>query len=359
MVNLYGRQWTRSELSRYVADMDQIGGIRALTFQDGPEAGVRGLEFRTGAGLSFTVLADRAMDVGLAEINGVPVSFLTAVGYAHPAYFEAPGLNWLRSFQGGLFVTCGLDTAGFPSSDADAEFGLHGRAAALPARGLSFDTEWDGDDYVLRARGRMRQVAFHGENLQLTREITARLGENRFTIHDVVENLADRTEPHMIMYHFNTGFPLLDDGTELLVRSSRADPVNERSEAVVEIYRQVHGPRSGFEEEVLIHDTVPDADGWVSATVVNRGFRDGRGLALQIRYRKDQLPFLVQWRNFRERGYVMGVEPSNADVRGRAFNRERGTLTELAPGDRREYHLEVEVADNPVEVARLAGLPGR
>ena len=60
---------------------------------------------------------------------------------------------------------------------------------------------------------------------------------------------------------------------------------------------------------MLIHDTVPDADGWVSATVVNRGFRDGRGLALQIRYRKDQLPFLVQWRNFRERGYVMGVEP--------------------------------------------------
>ena len=132
------------------------------------------------------MLADRAMDVGLAEINGVAVSFLTAVGYAHPAYFEAPGLNWLRSFQGGLFVTCGLDAAGFPSSDAEAEFGLGRRP-----HGLSFDLDWDGDDYILRARGRMRQVAFHGENLQLTREITARLGENRFTIHDVVENLAD------------------------------------------------------------------------------------------------------------------------------------------------------------------------
>ncbi len=358
MVQLYDRRWTRAELSRYVADMDQLGGIRALAYQDGPEAGVRGLEFRTGAGLAFTVLADRAMDVGLAELNGVPLSFLTAVGYAHPAYFEAPGLNWLRTFQGGLFVTCGLDTAGFPSTDAGAEFGLHGRAAALPARGLAFDADWEGDEYVLRARGRMRQVAFHGENLQLTREITARLGENRFTIHDVVENLADRVEPHMIVYHFNVGFPLLDEGAELVVQSSHADPVNERSESVVERCRQVHGPRPGFEEEVFVHDTVPAADGTVTAAVVNRAFRDGRGLALAIRYRKDQLPYLVQWRNFRERGYVMGVEPSNADIRGRAHNRERGTLTELAPGDRREYHLEIEVADDPAGVARLASGTG-
>ena len=96
---------------------------------------------------------------------------------------------------------------------------------------------------------------------------------------------------------------------------------------------------------MLIHDTVPDADGWVSATVVNRGFRDGRALALQIRYRKDQLLFLVQWRNFRERGGD-GRRASNADVRGRAFNRERGTLTELAPATA-EYHLEVEVANDP------------
>ena len=133
MVNLYEGQWTRSEpLSRYVADMDQIGGIRALTFQDGPEAGSAASSSCT-APLSFTVLADRAMDVGLAEINGVP-GLLTAVGYAHPAYFEAPGLNWLRSFQGGLFVTCGLDTAGFLSSDAEAEFGLgRPRAALRPA----------------------------------------------------------------------------------------------------------------------------------------------------------------------------------------------------------------------------------
>jgi hypothetical protein len=344
MVQLYGRAWTRAELTRYVADMAQLGGVRPVTYQDGPEAGVRALELRTGAGLSFTVLAERAMDVGLAEIAGVPLSFMTGVGYAHPAYYSGQGSDWLRTFAGGLFVTGGLDTYGQPATDEGESFGLHGRATSLAARGLAWDADWEGDEYVLRARGRMKQVAFHGEQLQLTREITARLGENRFTIHDVVENLAGRPEPHMILYHFNVGFPLLDEGSRLEVDAARTEGLDERGRAVATTARQVQGPVSGYQEEVVVHDVRPDADGRVQARMVNPAFQGGRGLALTIRYRKDELPYLWQWRNFRERAYVMGIEPGNADMRGRAYNRERGTLTILEPGERREYHLEVEAA---------------
>ena len=358
MVFLYGRTWSRAELTRHVADMDQLGGIRPVAFQDGPEAGVRGLELRTGGGFAFTVLTDRGMDVGLAELGGAPLSFMTAVGYAHPSYFEAGGQGWLRTFPGGLFVTCGLDAAGAPSADAGAEFGLHGRASVLPARRVSFDADWEGDEYVLRARGTLRQAAMHGEHLRLTREITTRLGASRFTIHDVVENLASRRESHMLVYHFNVGFPLLDEGAELLVRSTRAEGVDERSRAVADSYRRVLGPTPDFEEEVLQHDVAPDADGRVTAAVVNRAFGGGQGLALAIRYRKDQLPNLVQWRNFRERAYVMGVEPANCDIRGRAASREHGVLVELAPGERREYHLEVEVMAGPEALARLDGQVG-
>ena len=342
MVQLYGRAWTRAELTRYVADMAQLGGVRPVAFQDGPEADVRALEFRTGAGLAFTVLSDRCMDVGLAEIDGVPLSFLTGVGYAHPAYFSGYKEDWLRTFQGGLFVTCGLDTYGPPSTDAGVEFGQHGRASSLPARGLSWDADWEGDEYVLRARGRMRQVSFHGEHLQLTREITAKLGENRFAIHDVVENLAGRPEPHQILYHFNVGFPLLDDGSELEVKTARIEGLDDHAKQVEATAHQIHGPVYGFQEQVLVRDVEPDADGWATARVVNRAFDGGRGLALTIRYRKDGLPFLWQWRNLRERAYVMGVEPGNAHMGGRVYNREHGSLPILEPGERREYHLEVE-----------------
>ncbi len=354
MACLYGRAWSRSELSRYVGDMAQVAGIRPVAYQDGPEAGVRALELRTGGGLAFTVLADRGMDVGLAEIGGVPVSLLTAVGYAHPAYYEASGMDWLRTFQGGLFVTCGLDTAGFPSRDGDVDFGLHGRAAALPARGVSFDAAWEGDEYVLRVTGRMRQVSVHGEHLQLTREISARLGDNRFTLHDVVENLGARPEPHMIVYHFNVGFPLLGEGAELVVRPMLDAGHDILTEQEVLGYRRAITPAAAFAEQVFLHDPTPGPDGRVTAAVVNREFRGGQGLALAIRYDREALPYLWQWRCMRERLYVFGVEPSNADIRGRAYNREHGTLVELAPGERREYQLEVEVADTPEDVARIA-----
>jgi hypothetical protein len=344
MVQLYGKAWTRAELTRYVADMGQLGGVRPVMFQDGPEAGVRALEFRTGAGLSFTVLAERAMDVGLAEIDGVPLSFMTGVGYAHPAYYSGHGSDWLQTFPGGLFVTGGLDTYGQPASDEGVEYGLHGRATALAARGLSWDADWEGDEYVLRARGRMKQVSFHGEHLQLTREISAKLGENRFTIRDVVENLAGRPEAHMMLYHFNVGFPLLDEGSRLDVEVNRTDGLDERAQRIVESARHVQGPVYGYQEEVVVHDVKPDAEGWVTARMVNLSFQGGRGLSMSVHYRKNELPYLWQWRNFRERAYVMGIEPGNADMRGRAYNRERGTLPILAMGERREYTLEVEAA---------------
>jgi len=88
----------------------------------------------------------------------------------------------------------------------------------------------------------------------------------------------------------------------------------------------------------------PGSDGRVSARMVNPNFSGGRGLALTITYQKEQLPYLWQWRNFRQGAYVMGIEPGNADMRGRAYNRERGTLPVLQTGERREYTLQVDVA---------------
>ena len=39
--------------------------------------------------------------------------------------------------------------------------------------------------------------------------------------------------------------------------------------------------------------------------------------------------------------YVLGIEPANCHVEGRARERERGTLEFLQPGEKRNFYLEL------------------
>src|SRR5688572_21350829 len=118
MARLYGREWTRADLTRRVGDMDQIAGVTSYEYADGPACGVRSLLFRTGSGFQFEVLVDRGMDIGLAEWRGQPLAWRSSTGPIAPAFYEAAGLGWLRGFHGGLVATCGLRNTGAASDDA-------------------------------------------------------------------------------------------------------------------------------------------------------------------------------------------------------------------------------------------------
>lgn len=54
------------------------------------------------------------MDITACRYKGISLNWNSAVGASHPAYYEAGGLGWLRTFQGGMLVTCGLDQFGSP-----------------------------------------------------------------------------------------------------------------------------------------------------------------------------------------------------------------------------------------------------
>jgi len=99
---------------------------------DGTERGIRVLEFRTGGGLRFDVLVDRAMDIGLAEFDDLSVGWRSATGFRHPALHEVndeDGLSWLRSMSG-LLVSAGRDHTLFGGEVG----GALGTATASPAR---------------------------------------------------------------------------------------------------------------------------------------------------------------------------------------------------------------------------------
>lgn len=358
MPELFGLRLDRAELLRRVGRLEQVAGVRLVTLGDGLGRGVRVLEFRTGSGFAFDVVVDRAFDVGRCEHAGRPLNWQSNAGIVAPWYYEPEGWGWFRAWGGGMVVTCGLDHTLGPGEDSAAHFnqphirqtvryGLHGRVGGLPARLVGYGEHWVGDDCVLWAEGEVLQSEVFGEHLLLRRRIEARVGESRFTIHDEVENVGHTLVSHMFLYHCNVGFPVVDEGAELVVPSSRT---TTDYGVPIEGYRTLSAPVPNATEACFEHELVPEPDGRVPVAVINRA----RGLGVYQVFRLDQLPHHTVWRMMGEDTYALALEPSTNRDAGRWDARERGELQWLEPGEVRPYDLEIGALPDATAVEAFA-----
>ena len=356
-MQLFGRQVERAELLRRVGRLEQVAGVRLVTLADGAERGVRVLEFRTGSGFAFDVVVDRAFDIGRCEHAGRALAWTSPTGFVGPWYYEPEGLGFLRSFGGGLLTTCGLDHALFMAEDTAEQYhyppkptevyGLHGRASNCPARLTGYGERWDRDGCTLYAEAEVLQAAVFGEQLLLRRRVEARVGESRLSLHDEVVNVGHDRTPHMLLYHVNVGWPVVDDGSELLVP---AQNVEARGDYTADGYRVMSAPQAGYIEQVFEHELESEADGSVPVAIVNRNL----GLGAYEVFQRNQLPHHFVWRMLGEGTYVVGIEPSTNRTAGRIDARSRGELIELAPGESRSYELELGALVGSDEIDRFA-----
>jgi galactose mutarotase-like enzyme len=238
-------------------------------------------------------------------------------------------------------TTCGLDHFGAPSEDMGLSFGLHGRVGNIPAEQVAHRAFWDGDDYVLEVSGQVRQSRLFGENMVLSRRIWTRLGADALHVEDTVTNEGFDTQPHMILYHCNLGFPLLNENAELDINAADTVPRDDEAKKGVDTWMQFQPPTDGYAEQVFRHAVVPDDDGMASAQLRS----PDAGLALTVRYSVDTLPHLFQWKQMGKGAYVLGIEPANSSgIHGRAAARELDDLPHLEPGEQRHYRLSFEIA---------------
>src|SRR5690606_40341643 len=82
------------------------------------------------------------------------------------------------------------------------------------------------------------------------------------------------------------------------------------------------------------------ADGTVTVGVVNPSAGPDGCFGVYIRYDSTHLPRFTQWKQMGEQEYVVGLEPCNCGVQGRAVDESQGLLHVLDPGERREYRFE-------------------
>jgi hypothetical protein len=246
--------------------------------------------------LSVDVIPSRGLDLGAARFRGERFSWESPLGLV-----PWQG-DFARSFGGGLVVTCGLRNAGAPSEGQPQ----HGWYSSLPAREVEVEPD--------RARGRVIDAEVPGPTLELRREIA--VGDGGIRIIDVVRNAGTATEPAPLLYHVN----LLWDSV-----STDADEVVPRDDDARAGHWRVQGPPGP--ERVYEH---------VGATTADVGIGE---LRITVR---SSLPRLWQWI---EPSYgVLGVEPANCSVLGRAHDRADGRLPVLAAGESRTSTLELEIA---------------
>ncbi|MBR4748637.1 MAG: aldose 1-epimerase family protein [Abditibacteriota bacterium] len=346
MATLFGKHYTKAQLMKKAGNIDQLGGVKRMQFCDGTSKGVECAVFDTGAGLTFTAAIDRALDITSARFNGMSLCYRTPIGDKSPYFYDPAGLEWLYSFPAGMFSTCGLMNVGVPNEfDGDVK-GQHGRVSNIPASNVHVDGYWDGDDYIMFAKGKIRETAFFGVNTVIDRTVSAKLGENKVRVEDVITNEANRPMPLMVLYHMNTGFPLLDKNSYICFASEKAVPRDEEAEKGKDIYNVMQEPENGYAEQVFYHDMKSLPDGTTCAALINPDLQ----LGYYVKYNTNELGYMTQWKCMDEAQYVVGIEPANCHVYGMAWEAENGTLEYLDSFESKHIAFEIGVLSGKEEI---------
>ena len=349
MANLFGKVLTKNEILEKVGDISQICEAKSVSLRGGNREGTEAVSVKTGSGLNFYILPGRGMDIGVADYKGFSLSWRSSTGEVHPAFFEPEDSGMDRNYHGGLMHISGLTYSGLPCTDNGKKLGLHGRASNIPAQNVYIDGQWNGDDYSLWIQGKVRETSALGENVLLTRRVTAKLGESKIIVEDQIENLAYSPIEHMVLYHTNFGWPLLDEDSELIVPTKSIEPMTPEMAKDLPDYDRFQPPTSGYPGALFYHDLAANSEGYTKYALINRKL-NGHGLGIYLKYSKNMLPNLVEWKMMGKGHYVLECGPANCKVGGRDKERENGTLKFLDPFETRFYEIEIGVLDGENEI---------
>jgi uncharacterized protein DUF4432 len=247
--------------------------------------------------LRLHVLPKRGFDLGRAWLGDTEFAWISPLG-------ELPWQgDFARSFAGGLMTTCGLRNVGLPAEGQPQ----HGWYSSLPARDVDAQPQF--------ARARMVEADVPGETLELTR--TIRLDGKSIEIVDRTRNPGHAPVAAPLLYHVNFWWDAVDiDSAEVAPRDDEARAGDWRSLGPP-------GPERVYEHL------------GASRAVVTRG-------PVRITV-TSTLPRLWQW--IHPSYGVLGIEPSNCSVLGRAHDRAEGRLPVIEAGEERLTSLRIDVED--------------
>ena len=165
------------------------------------------------------------MNLWRASYQGIRLGWDSPVadGPVNPAFVNLSGLGglgWLDGFDE-LLARCGLAWSGAPfeikttqpdGSESNTTFGLHGKIANTPASYLAVHVA-DQPPHEVVIEGHVEESHLFGPQVRMITRISTVPGSNRLVVRDEFVNLKDQPMEMQVLYHWNFGPPLLEEGS--------------------------------------------------------------------------------------------------------------------------------------------------
>ncbi len=316
---------------KYVGHESQLYGVEEHRLCGGKGDGMRILEVNNGRGVMFTICIDKCGDMTRLYYNGKNLGFFAPCGYVSPKYYDKGGLGFLKSFTAGFFTTCGLTNVGGPCVDEGEELPQHGTIGNTPAENVMY---WIDDSIHVKLI--VRDACLFGRRLVLTREYVCPLDKDEIIIKDSVKNIGDVESPYTILYHFNMGYPLLSESSQITINHKGVTATSDWAKSQIDKALIMEEPQAGFAEQCYFYDL---AEGM--AKIYNPDINT----AVTLSYNLDEMPYFTQWKMMGEGQYVLGLEPGNCNPHGRKVLRENGQLQFLQPGEEKTQTITIKLSD--------------
>ena len=328
--------------------------VTKRTLHGGRREGVDLIEVDNGA-FAFTIVPTRGMGIWKGRGQGISLGWNSPVkdGPVNPAFVNLlnwGGLGWLEGFDE-LLARCGLENNGAPYTEDETTYNLHGKIANIPAHYVAVHVG-DGPDGVISVEGHVDESKLFSTQVRMATTISTKPGSNAFTVRDEFRNLGDLPQDMQILYHWNFGPPLLEEGTRFSAPAKTVVPRNARAAEGIGHFAIYGGPEPGFAEQVYFYDLLT-APGGGKTLAMLRDRAGDKGVVL--RFDRTQLPAFSLWKNTGglKSGYVTGLEPGTNYPNPKPFEKERGRVVTLPPGGSYVSETTLEVLGNRDQVAKV------
>ncbi len=340
---------------------DAPWSISKTTLHGGLSEGVDLIEVNNGD-LSFSILPTRGMGIWHSQYKDLQLGWNSpARGPVHPQFVnlqERGGLGWLAGFDE-MVVRCGLDSTGAPGTDtiinnmgvpSESELTLHGKIANIPASRVEVRV-CQGNPPELVVIGETYEAALFCPKFRLISTVSTKCGSNSFTITDEITNIGGVETELEFLYHCNFGPPLLEEGARMEIPAAMVAPRDMGAVEGMDSYDEYPGPTAGYVEQCYWFDSLSDSKGRTLAMLRN----SSADRAAVVRFNKTELPAFTLWKNTAAEsdGYVTGLEPGTSYPNLKTFEREKGRVIKMAPGETRSFTVTIEAHNSKDSVAAV------